>query len=85
MWYREALYGLGVWGDGVLLILGGVFSANCGSSVTSQFLIYGAHSVCFLPLVTILDPHTNPLFCAVSYLTKPGLSEIHFFFGSTVV
>jgi hypothetical protein len=32
------------------------FSTKCGSSVSARFLIYGAHAVCFLPLVTILDP-----------------------------
>jgi hypothetical protein len=32
------------------------FSAKCGSSVSERFLIYGAHGVCFLPLVAILDP-----------------------------
>jgi hypothetical protein len=31
------------------------FSAKCGSSVSARVLIYGSHSVCFLPLVTILD------------------------------
>jgi hypothetical protein len=31
------------------------FSAKCGSSITERFLIYGAHTVCFLPLVAILD------------------------------
>jgi hypothetical protein len=35
------------------------FSVLCGSSVSARFLIYGSHAVCFLPLVTILDP---PLF-----------------------
>jgi hypothetical protein len=56
MWFREVLYGLGVQGVGVLLLLGDFFSAKCGSSVSAKFLIYGAHAVCFLPLVTILDP-----------------------------
>jgi hypothetical protein len=32
------------------------FSAKCGSSVSAKFLFYGAHTVCFLPLATILDP-----------------------------
>jgi hypothetical protein len=32
------------------------FSAKCGSSISVRFLIYGAHTACFLPLVTILDP-----------------------------
>jgi hypothetical protein len=50
-----ALYGLGVWGVGVLLLLG-VF----GSSISARFLIYGAHAVCFLLLVTILDPLYSP-------------------------
>jgi hypothetical protein len=31
-------------------------SAKCGSSVSAKFLIYGAHTVCFCTLVTILDP-----------------------------
>jgi hypothetical protein len=45
----------GVSGVRVLLLLGGIFSAKCGSSISTKFLIYGAHAVCFLPLVTILD------------------------------
>jgi hypothetical protein len=59
MWYGEALNGLGVWGVSVLLIPGGFFSfsfAKCGSSFSGRFLIHGAHAVCFLPLVAILDP-----------------------------
>jgi hypothetical protein len=32
------------------------FSAKCGSSISAKFLICRAHSVCFLPLVAILDP-----------------------------
>jgi hypothetical protein len=55
-WRGEALYGLGVWGVGVLFLLGVFFSAKCGSSISARFLIYGARVVCFLPLVTILDP-----------------------------
>jgi hypothetical protein len=31
------------------------FSAKCGSSISAKFLIYRAHTVCFCPLVTILD------------------------------
>jgi hypothetical protein len=52
----EALYWLGVQGIGVLLLLGGFFSAKCGSSISAKFLIYRAHAVSFCPLVTILDP-----------------------------
>jgi hypothetical protein len=55
MWCGEALYRLGVRGVRVLLVLGGFFSAKCGSSVSVRFFIYGAHAVCFLPLVAILD------------------------------
>jgi hypothetical protein len=32
------------------------FSAKYGSTISANFLIYGAHTVCFCPLVTILDP-----------------------------
>jgi hypothetical protein len=32
------------------------FSAKYGSSISAKFLIYGAHTVCFCPLVPILDP-----------------------------
>jgi hypothetical protein len=46
-----------------------LFSAKCGSSVSAKFLIYGAHTVCFLHLVTILDP--LPMF-----LRRPSLVEI---------
>jgi hypothetical protein len=27
----------------------------CDASISARFLIYGTHTVCFLPLVTILD------------------------------
>jgi hypothetical protein len=40
MWHGEALYGLGVWGIRVLLILGEFFSAKYGSSISARFLIY---------------------------------------------
>jgi hypothetical protein len=56
-WHGEALCWLEVWGVRVLLILGVFFPAMCGSSVSARFLIYRAHAVCFLPLVTIFDPH----------------------------
>jgi hypothetical protein len=58
MWCGEALCGLGIWDVGVLL-LGGFFSAKCGSSVSARLLFYGAHSVCFLPLVGLLDPSSE--------------------------
>jgi hypothetical protein len=32
------------------------FSAKCGSSISAKFLISGAHTFCFCPLVAILDP-----------------------------
>jgi hypothetical protein len=35
------------------------FPAKCGSSILARFLIYGAHTVCFLPLVAILDPNIH--------------------------
>jgi hypothetical protein len=56
MWCGEALHGLGVQGVRILILLGGFFSAKYGSSISARFLINGVHSVCFLPLVTILDP-----------------------------
>jgi hypothetical protein len=31
------------------------FSANCGSSISPKFLIYGVHAVCFCPVVTLLN------------------------------
>jgi hypothetical protein len=55
MWHGEALCSLGVWGVGVLLLLGGFFSAKCGFSISARFLIYRAHAVCFLPLVAIFN------------------------------
>jgi hypothetical protein len=46
------------WGAGVsefcLFLV--FFSANCGSWFSTRFLIYRAHTVCFLPLLAILDP-----------------------------
>jgi hypothetical protein len=45
------------------------FSAKCGSSISAKFLIYGAHAVCFCPLVAILDPPLLLLiFWMVSFL-----------------
>jgi hypothetical protein len=41
-----------VWAGGLGCV---VFTAKYGSSVSARFLIYKAHTVCFLPLVTILD------------------------------
>jgi hypothetical protein len=41
------------------------FSAKYGSSISARFLIYGAHAVCFLPLVAIVDP-PNFLFYFIS-------------------
>jgi hypothetical protein len=55
-----------------------VFPARCVSRVSARFLIYGAHAVCFLPLVLgILDPF--PIFkfffaCTgnvISYVWQP--------------
>jgi hypothetical protein len=56
LWHGEALYGLGVRDVRVLLLPGVLFSAKCDSIVSARFLIYRAHSDCFLPLVSILDP-----------------------------
>jgi hypothetical protein len=33
-----------------------VFPPRCVSSISARFLLYGAHTICFLPLVTILEP-----------------------------
>jgi hypothetical protein len=38
-WHGEALYGLGVQGVRVLLLLGDFFAAKCGSRVSARFLI----------------------------------------------
>jgi hypothetical protein len=54
MWCGGDLYGLGVQGVRVLFLFG-VFFCLCGSSISARLLIYGAHAVCFLPLVAILD------------------------------
>jgi hypothetical protein len=37
-----------------------VFPDRYVSSISARFLLYGAHAICFLPLVTILDP---PILC----------------------
>jgi hypothetical protein len=52
MWCAEALYVLGVQGVVPLFFF---FSTKCGSRVSGKIFIYGAHAVCFHPLVTILD------------------------------
>jgi hypothetical protein len=60
-WCGEALYGMGVQGIRVLLLLGGFFLPSVGSRVSATFLICRAHAVCFRPLVTILDLSTLSL------------------------
>jgi hypothetical protein len=89
LWSGEALYSLVVDGIRVLLLLAGFFSAKCGSSVSAKFLIYGAHAVCFLPLVAILDsPHILILFVFWSpheNLSKTGIINLrehnhHYFY-----
>jgi hypothetical protein len=57
--HGEVFHGLGVQGVEVLILLGVFISAKCGSSVSTILLIYGAHTVCFCALVTILDPLHN--------------------------
>jgi hypothetical protein len=54
-WHGEALYGLMVQCVRVLILLGGFFPAKSGSSISEKFLIYGAHAVCFCPLVAIIQ------------------------------
>jgi hypothetical protein len=56
-WRGEALYG---WGFRVseFWFFWCFFSAKCGFSISAKFLIYGAHTVCFCPLVVILNPPT---------------------------
>jgi hypothetical protein len=54
-WHGEALYGLGVQGVEVFILLGAFFSAKCGSRVLAKFLIYRAHAFCFCTLVSMLD------------------------------
>jgi hypothetical protein len=72
-WCGEALCGLEVWGVRVLLLLGVFFSANCGSSISARFWIFRAHIVCFLPLVTILDP---PASFFLSYSLQYSFSSL---------
>jgi hypothetical protein len=75
-WHGETLCGLGVWSIGVLLILGGFFSAKCGSSVSARFLIYGAHTFCFLPLVAIFDPLHNGIFREINLHVNQCVVEL---------
>jgi hypothetical protein len=42
------------------------FSAKCGSSIPTRFLIYGAHAIFFLTLVAILILHQ--LFLKLGYI-----------------
>jgi hypothetical protein len=55
-WHVEALYWLGVQWCQNPVSSWWFFSANCDSSISARFLIYRVPTVCFLPLVTILDP-----------------------------
>jgi hypothetical protein len=56
----------------VLILLVGFYSAKCGYSISAKFLIYRAHTVCFCPLVAILDP----LALFVVFFSKFGLSSV---------
>jgi hypothetical protein len=47
MWCGETLYWMGVWGVGVLLSLGVLFSAKCGSSICKIFDLQSSR--CLLP------------------------------------
>jgi hypothetical protein len=73
VWWRRSLPGFfvyhGVWKlcvgwvflcVRVLPFLGG-FPARCVSSISARFLLYGAHTICFLLLVTILEPPVTVL------------------------
>jgi hypothetical protein len=48
------------------------FSAKCGSSISARFLIFMAHTVCFLTLVAILDPLSSVLLLVFLCLGQPG-------------
>jgi hypothetical protein len=56
IWHREALCRLGVQGVEVLLLLGVFFFCQVWLQLLSKILLYGVHTICFLPVVTILDP-----------------------------
>jgi hypothetical protein len=59
MWNGDALYRLRVQGVGVFLLLGVFFSAKSGSSISAKFLVYMAHTVCFLSLVAIFSKRSS--------------------------
>jgi hypothetical protein len=53
-WHGEAMCGLGVQGVGVVVLLV-VFQARCVSNISTRFLLYRVHAICFLHLATILE------------------------------
>jgi hypothetical protein len=56
------------------------FPARCVSSISARFLLYGAHAICFLPLVTILDPSLVIFFFKlVSFIQKTMQKQSDFF------
>jgi hypothetical protein len=62
LWCGEALYGLGIQGVEVLILLGALFLPGvAGSSISARFLIYGTHAVCLYILVAILDPQKTEI------------------------
>jgi hypothetical protein len=63
MWHGEAMCRLGVLSVGVLLLLG-CFSCQVWLHVSVRLLLYRAHTICFFPLVTILD-FSHMKFCSM--------------------
>jgi hypothetical protein len=77
-WCGEALCRLGVQGIKVVLLLGGFFSAKCGSCILAIVLIYRVHTVCFLPLVAILD-HFSFIFSLILLLLLSNSFVLDFY------
>jgi hypothetical protein len=75
MWHGEALYGLGVQGVKVLILLGAFFFAKSGSTISARFLTYGAHSVCFSTAVAIMDPPVVVFLMTASRVTTACLAK----------
>jgi hypothetical protein len=47
-----------------------VFPARCVSSDSARFLLYGAHAICFFPLVAILEPLPLFIFLMLLFATQ---------------
>jgi hypothetical protein len=56
LWHGEVMCRLGAQGCCTCASFLWFYPARCVSSISARFLLCGAHAICFLTLVTILEP-----------------------------